>query len=51
MDEPRRAVAQLARRGVAVTLKPEGIRVATHFFNDETDIDRLIEALGELRRQ
>jgi selenocysteine lyase/cysteine desulfurase len=49
-DEPRRTVAHLARRGVAVTLKPEGIRVATHFFNDETDIDRLIDALGELRR-
>ena len=50
MDEPRRTVAQLARRGVAVTLKPEGIRVATHFFNDETDIDRLIDALGEMKR-
>ncbi|HEX7174592.1 MAG TPA: aminotransferase class V-fold PLP-dependent enzyme, partial [Pyrinomonadaceae bacterium] len=50
MAEPRRTVAQLARRGVAVTLKPEGIRVATHFFNDETDIDRLIDALGEMKR-
>lgn len=47
--EPRRAVAHLSRRGVAVTLKPEGFRVATHFFNDESDIDRLVEALGELR--
>ena len=39
-----------ARGGVAVTIKPEGFRAATHFFNDETDIDRLIDALGEIRK-
>ena len=49
-DDPRRAVAHLARRGVAVTIKPEGFRAATHFFNDETDIERLVAALGELKR-
>lgn len=48
--EPRRAVAHLARHGVATTIKPEGFRAATHFFNDEADIERLIDALGELRR-
>lgn len=47
--EPRRAVAHLARRGVAVTIKPEGFRVATHLFNDANDIARLVEALGGLR--
>jgi selenocysteine lyase/cysteine desulfurase len=46
--EPRRTVAHLARRGVAVTPKPEGFRVATHLFNDESDIGRLIDALREL---
>ena len=49
-DEPERVTSHLARRGVAVTQKPEGIRVATHCFNDEDDIARLLEALGELRR-
>ena len=44
---PARVVVHLARRGVAVTQKPEGIRVATHFFNSEADIARLIEALSE----
>jgi selenocysteine lyase/cysteine desulfurase len=48
-EEPRRVVRHLSRRGVAVTLKPEGFRVATHFFNDESDIERLTAALGELR--
>ena len=45
-DEPARVTAQLAERGVIVTEKPQGIRVATNFFNDEADVDRLIEGLG-----
>ncbi|MFN2596805.1 MAG: aminotransferase class V-fold PLP-dependent enzyme [Pyrinomonadaceae bacterium] len=48
-DDPARAARHLHERGVAVTQKPEGIRVATHFFNDEDDIERLVAALGELR--
>lgn len=50
VERPAQAVAHLAARGVAVTEKPQGIRVSTHFFNDEADIARLIEALNELRR-
>jgi selenocysteine lyase/cysteine desulfurase len=30
---------------VFVTEKPQGFRVATDFFNNEDDIERLIEAL------
>jgi selenocysteine lyase/cysteine desulfurase len=48
-ERPKRVVAHLARKGVAVTEKPEGIRVATHFFNDEGDIARLIDALEDCR--
>lgn len=48
-DNPRRTVAHLAARSVAVSIKPEGFRVATHFFNDEDDIERLLAALAELR--
>ena len=48
-ERPKRVVAHLARRGVAVTEKPEGIRVATHFFNDEADIARLIDALDDCK--
>jgi selenocysteine lyase/cysteine desulfurase len=47
-DDPVRVVRHLHERNVAVTQKPEGIRVATHFFNDEDDIERLVAALSEL---
>lgn len=46
LDEPTRVVAHLAERKIIVTEKPQGIRVATDFFNNESDVDRLIEALG-----
>ncbi|MDT4895325.1 MAG: cysteine desulfurase / selenocysteine lyase [Acidobacteriota bacterium] len=48
-ERPKRVVAHLARRGIAITEKPEGIRVATHFFNNEADIERLMVALNEMR--
>lgn len=44
-DDPASLVRKLAERRVIVTEKPQGIRVATDFFNNETDIDRLIAAL------
>jgi selenocysteine lyase/cysteine desulfurase len=47
--DPRSAVRTLSRRRVAVTIKPEGFRAATHFFNDESDVARLVSALDELR--
>jgi len=48
-DNPDELVASLAERKILVTRKPQGIRVATDFFNDESDIARLIEALKEIR--
>jgi cysteine desulfurase/selenocysteine lyase len=47
--DPRATVKHLSRRGIAVTIKPEGFRAATHFFNDDSDIERLVSALEELR--
>jgi selenocysteine lyase/cysteine desulfurase len=47
-DDPAGVVKHLSRHNVAVTIKPEGFRAATHFFNDETDIERLVAALEEL---
>ena len=51
VENPKEMVAHLASRNVAVTEKPQGIRVSTHFFNDEAEIERLIEALNETRRK
>ena len=44
--EPSRVVGKLAERKIIVTEKPQGIRVATDFFNNEEDIERLIEGLS-----
>jgi cysteine desulfurase / selenocysteine lyase len=49
LDEPAKVVAGLATRGVVVTEKPQGIRVATDFFNNEGDVERLVEELGQYR--
>ena len=45
-DEPSQAVSKLAAKKIFVTEKPQGFRVATDFFNDEEDIERLIESLA-----
>src|SRR5229473_2451795 len=42
IEKANGVVRHLLRRGVIVTEKPEGIRVATHFFNNEDDIEKLI---------
>ncbi|MFL6253893.1 MAG: aminotransferase class V-fold PLP-dependent enzyme [Pyrinomonadaceae bacterium] len=47
--DPSAAVRHLSRRRVAVTIKPEGFRAATHYFNDDSDIARLVAALDEMR--
>jgi selenocysteine lyase/cysteine desulfurase len=47
-DDPAGVVAKLAEQKIIVTQKPQGIRVATHFFNNEEDVDRLVGALAEV---
>jgi selenocysteine lyase/cysteine desulfurase len=42
---PEQVVSKLALQKVFVTEKPEGFRIATDFFNNEDDIERLIDAL------
>ncbi len=49
IENPARVVAALAAKKIMVTEKPEGIRVATDFFNNEDDIDQLIESLSTQR--
>lgn len=49
VDKPADVVRGLFRRGVIVTEKPQGFRAATHFFNDESEIEKLIAALTEIR--
>jgi selenocysteine lyase/cysteine desulfurase len=49
VEKAAEVVRHLFRRGVVVTEKPEGIRVATHFFNSEDDVERLIVGMNETR--
>jgi selenocysteine lyase/cysteine desulfurase len=45
IEQPAVVVARLADQKIFVTEKPQGIRVATDFFNNEEDIERLLRAL------
>jgi selenocysteine lyase/cysteine desulfurase len=45
VKDPPAAHRFLAGRNVHVTPKPEGLRIATHFYNDEHDVDACVEAL------
>jgi selenocysteine lyase/cysteine desulfurase len=49
LADPRGAVGFLEQRGVLVTRKPEGLRIATHFYNDERDLEACCRALREWR--
>ena len=44
-ENPAEVVSQLEEQKIFVTKKPQGFRVSTDFFNNEDDIERLIEAL------
>ncbi|MCM3904395.1 MAG: aminotransferase class V-fold PLP-dependent enzyme [Pyrinomonadaceae bacterium] len=50
IENQAQVVTKLAKQNVIVTEKPEGIRVATDFFNDEHDIERLIAGLKDATR-
>jgi selenocysteine lyase/cysteine desulfurase len=45
-DNPAKLVSHLAEQNISVTEKPQGIRVATDFFNNDEDIERLIRNLS-----
>jgi selenocysteine lyase/cysteine desulfurase len=49
LPDPARARAFLLERGVHVTQKPEGVRISTHFYNSERDVDACVGALVAFR--
>jgi selenocysteine lyase/cysteine desulfurase len=50
VPEPRRAFRFLRDRAILVTRRPQGLRISTHFYNNEADIDTCVAALTEHRR-
>jgi selenocysteine lyase/cysteine desulfurase len=49
-SDPRRLERFLRDRAVLVTRKPQGIRISTHFYNNEADVDACVDALLEYRK-
>jgi cysteine desulfurase / selenocysteine lyase len=47
--DARRAARALAKKGVVVSPRGGGLRVSTHVFNNEEDVDQLIWAIDKLR--
>jgi len=47
-ENPASVVNQLAEQKIYVTEKPQGFRVATDFFNNEEDVEQLIQRLHRL---
>lgn len=51
LPDPPRAKAFLLERGIHVTEKPQGVRISTHFYNHERDVDACVGALVAYREQ
>ena len=51
LSDPASACAFLMQRGIHVTRKPEGVRISTHFYNDEADLDACVDALVAWRER
>jgi len=51
VEDPAGVVTRLAEQKIIVTKKPQGIRVATHFFNNEADVERLMGSLCQNRER
>ena len=49
--EPTQAALFLRERGIHVTEKPQGVRISTHFYNSEAEVDACVEALVAYRDQ
>jgi selenocysteine lyase/cysteine desulfurase len=48
-DDPRSLTEYLKNHGIVVTQKPEGIRVSTHFYNNDEDLQKFVAALKDYR--
>jgi len=48
---PSRAAAALREGGIEVTPKPQGLRISTHYYNAEPDVDTCVDAIAEYRQR
>jgi selenocysteine lyase/cysteine desulfurase len=47
VPDPPLAAAFLRGRGIEVTTKPQGLRISTHYYNAEPDVDTCVAALRD----
>jgi len=45
IDQPQKIVEKLGKKGIVVSARSHGIRVAPHFYNTEREIDKLMEEI------
>jgi cysteine desulfurase / selenocysteine lyase len=50
VQQPQRAAAFLRENGIFITPKPDGVRISTHFYNSDDEIDACVRGLVEYRR-
>ena len=48
--DPEYCRSELARRKIHVSVRGSAVRVSPHVYNDESDLERLAQALSELVR-
>jgi len=49
-DDGTRILAGLRERGIVASVRDGNLRLSVHLYNDEHDVARVVQALGELRR-
>lgn len=49
VDQPQEIVEKLYSKGIIVSARAHGIRVSPHFYNTETEIDKLIEEIKQYK--
>jgi cysteine desulfurase/selenocysteine lyase len=45
IDQPQKTLEKLSKKGIIVSARSHGIRVAPHFYNTEREIDKLMEEI------
>jgi len=49
VDQPRKVAEELLARRIVVSPRGEGIRISTHFYNTEDEVDKALVAISQVR--
>jgi cysteine desulfurase / selenocysteine lyase len=51
VDNPKKVAETLFEQKIYVSVRGEGLRISFHIYNNQSDVDRLIEGLSKINRQ